>query len=276
VHVLPPDRTGVFCHDLDTFRCLLDPKTEPRPKWFCKMTRTILTGMQKARVVFHSTDTVREQILRHGLIDETKLVKAPCGIAPEFNTTSATKLENVPLPACVFADGFLLHVGSCIPRKRIDVLLDVFAQIAMRHPNLRLVQVGGEWTKAQRSQLQRLNIAARLIQLPRQPRAVIAELYRRCRMLLVTSEAEGFGLPLAEALACGALVVASDIPVLREVGGEVVVYGALADVGKWVEKVQGLLSGTEVPQPLEVRIARVSRYTWAAHAARIAETYKSF
>src|SRR5207344_1409063 len=42
IHVLPADRTGVFCHDLDTFRCLLDPKSDPRPRWFRAMARRIL------------------------------------------------------------------------------------------------------------------------------------------------------------------------------------------------------------------------------------------
>ena len=177
VHVLPPDRTGVFCHDLDTFRCLLDPSSEPRPKWFRSMTLRILQGMQKARVVFYSTSTVREQILRHGLIDPAKLVQAPCGIAPEFNTTSATNLESLALPACVFAAGFLLHVGSCIRAKRIDILLNVFAEISRRHPDLWLLQVGGQWTDAQRSQLHRLGIASR------RDSTAAAATPRRCRAL---------------------------------------------------------------------------------------------
>src|SRR5689334_11119088 len=33
LHVLPAERVGVFCHDLDTFRCILEPKAEPRPFW---------------------------------------------------------------------------------------------------------------------------------------------------------------------------------------------------------------------------------------------------
>src|SRR5437588_12707685 len=55
LHVLPADRTGVFCDDLDTFRCLLEPQAEPRPKWFRAMALRILQGVQKARVVFHAT-----------------------------------------------------------------------------------------------------------------------------------------------------------------------------------------------------------------------------
>jgi glycosyltransferase involved in cell wall biosynthesis len=275
VHALPANRTGVFCHDLDTFRCLIEPDVEKRPRWFKVMARRILLGMQRARVVFHTTDAIRGQILKHGLIDPVRLVQAPYGISPEFTTGSS----NVPLPpdaARALAHGFLLHVGSCIPRKRIDVLLDVFAEVARSADQIRLLQVGGEWTDAQREQIRRRNITDRVTQLERQERSVVAELYRRSRMVLMPSEAEGFGLPVAEALACGAVVVASDIPVLREVGGDVVEYCALADVGAWSRKVSNLISGADVPRPLEIRIARAARYSWAAHADIVAQTYLSF
>ena len=47
VHVLPAERTVVTCHDLDTFRCLLDPAAEPRPKWFRAMARRSLRAACK-------------------------------------------------------------------------------------------------------------------------------------------------------------------------------------------------------------------------------------
>jgi glycosyltransferase involved in cell wall biosynthesis len=271
VHVLPADRTGVFCHDLDTFRCLLDPEAEPRPAWFRAMARRILEGMQKARVVFHSSNAVREQILRHGLIDPARLVHAPLGIAPEFRPENEGTTS--PLPA---VGDFILHVGSCIPRKRIDVLLDVFARLSRRHPELRLVQVGGEWNAEQTRQIERLGISSRVNQLPRQEGSTIADLYRRARAVLVTSEAEGFGLPVVEALACGAVVVGSDIPVLREVGGEGVMYCAVGDVDAWTQRLEAFFSGTEVPPPLEVRLLQSHRYSWKAHADCIARAYLEF
>ena len=46
VHSLPRGRTGVFCHDLDTFRSLLQPAVEPRPRWFRAMARRVLSGMK--------------------------------------------------------------------------------------------------------------------------------------------------------------------------------------------------------------------------------------
>ena len=84
VHALPRDRVGVYCHDIDAFLCLIDPARYPRPRWFRALARRILTGLQKAAVVFHSTGSVREQITRHGLIDPGKLVHAPYGVAAEF------------------------------------------------------------------------------------------------------------------------------------------------------------------------------------------------
>ena len=134
VHELPGERTGVFCHDLDTFRCLIEPARDPRPRWFRAMARRILSGMQRAAIVFHSTAAIRDEILKHRLVDASKLVQAPCGVAPEFRPSGA----GVSLPPTV-PTSFVLHVGSCIARKRIDVLLDAIA--AAGSPSL--VQVGG-------------------------------------------------------------------------------------------------------------------------------------
>src|SRR5437762_7653167 len=69
VQQLPADRTGGYCHDLDTFRCLLEPELEPRPFWFRAMTRRILHGMQQAAVVFCSTRVTIDRISKFGLID---------------------------------------------------------------------------------------------------------------------------------------------------------------------------------------------------------------
>jgi glycosyltransferase involved in cell wall biosynthesis len=268
VHALPAERTGVFCHDLDTFRCLLEPDLVPRPRWFREMARRILEGMQKARVVFHSTNAIRQQILHHGLIDPARLVHAPLGTAPEFTHEGSAIL---PVPADT---SFVLHLGSCVPRKRIDVLLGVFAGLSKGHPELRLIQVGGEWSTEHRKQMDRLRISSNVLQFQRQERTTIAEFYRRSRAVLVASEAEGFGLPVVEGLACGALVVASDIAVLREVGGGAVVYCPVGDVDTWVKRVENLLSGTELPPPLEIRLAQAGRYTWKVHAEQIAKTYR--
>ena len=54
VHQLPAERTGVFCHDLDTFRCLLQPDKERRPRWFRAMTAHILRLSKGRRGLSHN------------------------------------------------------------------------------------------------------------------------------------------------------------------------------------------------------------------------------
>ena len=273
VHALPAGRTGVFCHDLDAFRSVLEPEREPRPAWFRLMARAQLAGLERAALVFHSTQAVRSELLARGVVDASRLVWAPYGVSPEYRPEPMPGDRSEELLAPLGGRPYLLHVGSAIPRKRLDVLFAVFAALRARHPELRLVQQGGALSSAQRAQVEALGIGDALLQPPRQERPTLAGLYRRASAVLVTSEAEGFGLPVIEALACGAPVVASGLPVLREVGADTCTYCPVGDVPSWVEAVDALLTGRQPPPPREARLARAARFTWAAHARTVLEAY---
>jgi glycosyltransferase involved in cell wall biosynthesis len=272
LHNLPPRRTGVFCHDLDAFRCLLEPERERRPRWFRIMARSVLSGLQKAAVVFHSTAAVRRQILAQGLVDAERLVHAPYGIPSEFHAGS-TECER-EITGVAGEAPFLLHVGSCVPRKRIDVLLDVYAGVRKKSADLKLIKVGGSWSAAQRKQISTHGIAASITHLTDLDRRTIAGLYRKAALVLMPSEAEGFGLPVIEALACGAVVVASDITALREVGGASAIYCPVADVGAWIDTVWRLLVNPASAPARAARLAWADRFSWAGHARLIVEAYR--
>ncbi len=273
VHALPAARTGVYCQDLETFRCLLDPARHPRPRWFRAQTRRILAGLQQAAAVFHSTALVRKEIEQYGLVAPERLVHAPLGVAAEFRPLGPDAARGL-LPAPVNSAPFLLHVGSCIPRKRMDVLLDVFAAVRAARPGLLLVKVGGPWTAEQRAQIDRLGLGGVIIQLTGLLRPQIAALYNQAALVLLPSDAEGFGLPVIEALASGGVVVASDIEVLREVGGAAVVYCPAGDAEAWAATVTRLLSGAAMAPPLGIRQAQAAMFSWDNHARIIAATYR--
>jgi glycosyltransferase involved in cell wall biosynthesis len=268
VHSLPAERTGAYCHDLDTFRCLLEPRREPRPPWFRAMMRRVLAGLQKAAVVFHNSIDTRRKIERHGLLDPARLVHAPLGVAPEFTPDGPAP------PAVTGGAPFLLHVGSCIPRKRVDVLLDVFAAVRGQFPGLRLVKVGANWSPAQREQIDRHDLAASIVPLNHLTRREIAALYRAAAAVLLPSEAEGFGLPVIEALACGTRVIASDLPALREVGGAAAVYCPVGDVAAWADAVSRYLLNPAAGPDRATRLDRAARFSWVNHAHIIAAAYR--
>ncbi|WGV29222.1 glycosyltransferase [Halotia branconii] len=274
VHVLPPERTGVYCHDIDAFRSLLEPAQEPRPRWYQAMSQRILRGLQSCAVVFYSTAEVKRQIEHYQLVERSRLVYAPLGIAPEFSTTpEKASIADQQILAQIGKAPFLLHVGSCIPRKRIDILLQVFAQLQAIYPQLRLVKVSGEWTSTQQQQIAQLNIKNSIIHLQNLQRTTIAALYRQASAILLTSEAEGFGLPIFEALACGAIAVVSDIPVLREVGQQAVVYCPTADVSAWVNTVEQLLLNPTSAPDINLRLSQAQKYSWSTHTQIIAQSY---
>ncbi len=265
VHSLPPERTGVFCHDLDAFRCLLEPERDPRPRWFRALARRILSGLQKAAVVFHSTMTIRAEIEKFGLVDSSRLVHAPYGVAPEFTADG---------PSETICGPYLLHVGSNIPRKRIEVLLQVLVALRCEFPDLRLVKVGEHFTAAQQSLVDQLNLQDAIVRRERLTRAQIAVLYRGAAVVLLPSSAEGFGLPIVEALACGAPVLASDLPVLREVGGEAISYAPAGDVNSWVATTRQMLAGLDQYRTRAQRFKQAEQFSWANHARIISDAYE--
>jgi glycosyltransferase involved in cell wall biosynthesis len=220
-------------------------------------------------VVFHNSLAIGRKLRESGLVPPDRLVHAPLGVADEF-----TPDPEGPVDMPVSLDTpFLLHVGTNTPRKRLDVLLDVFAAARGRVPAVRLVQVGGPWPPPLAGQIDRLGIGPAVTQVRGLSRRQLAELYRRAAVVLVPSEAEGFGLPVIEALACGAAVVASDIPVLREVGGAAVTFCPVADVPAWADAVTRITLDPESAPPRDIRLSRAARYSWREHARVIGETY---
>ena len=192
---------------------------------------------RSAAVVFHSTREVGRALEGHGLVPRSRLVQAPYGVAPEFNATPDAADGTDGVLSHLRGRPFLLHVGSGIPRKRLDVLFEVFARLRTNHPDLCLVQQGASLTAAQRALVERLGIGDALLQPRKLARVTLAGLYRRASLVLVTSDYEGFGFPVIEALACGAIVLASDIPVLKEVGEDAALYapvgGCAGAPGSW-------------------------------------------
>jgi glycosyltransferase involved in cell wall biosynthesis len=280
VHRLPPGRTIVTCHDLDTFRSVLTPKEDRRSPPFNMMVRHILSGLRRAAFVTCDTASVRAELVARGVVPMERTTVAPVGVGQEFSPSgepeddaAAARLIAAPVNSVE-----ILHVGSTIARKRIDVVLHCCARLRQRVP-VHLVRVGGPFTPAQQALAWELGLSTHMSVLPAIPDRVLAAVYRRAAMVLLPSEREGFGLPVVEAMACGTAVVASDLPVLREVGGTAVTYCTGFDATVWARAAAVLLKERrERPEVWALRRAiamtRAEGFTWAAFADRVAAVYQ--
>jgi glycosyltransferase involved in cell wall biosynthesis len=279
VHALPATRTLVTCHDLDTFRSVLQPAFEPRSAAFRAMTRRILTGLRAAGHIACDTEATREALVSLAGIPADRTTVVHNGPHPSCTPTSEAAAGYEAARLIGRGRGpDLLHVGSTIERKRIDTLLEVFATVRATFAGARLIRVGGPLTAVQRRQARDLGIEEAIVTVPFLDRSTLAAIYRHCALLLLTSDREGFGLPVLEALACGTPVVASDIPALREVGGDAVTYCGVDAVDEWRQSVVDLLSERQQqPDRWAERkrrgTDRAAAFSWVRYAANLIPLY---
>jgi glycosyltransferase involved in cell wall biosynthesis len=282
IHHLPADRCVVTCHDLDTFRCLLDPDVEKRSWAFRAMTRRIFSGFRQATRVNCDSSAIRDEVVRRGLIPSERLEVVPIGVHPTFTPAADpdADAEICRLLGRRTTDSIeILHVGSTQRRKRIDLLLRMFAAVRTNFPDARLIRVGGGLTKQNQQLAEQLGVSDAIAILPFLERRILAAAYRRADVVVLPSEAEGFGLPIIEALACGVPVIASDLPVLREVGGDAVRFCAVGDVDGWSRAIAEVIRERDADgrAHLEGRAratAHASRFSWSANAERAAHAYR--
>lgn len=281
VHGLPVARTIVTCHDVDAFRSILQPDEERRSLPFRWMTQRILSGLREAAHVPCDSEATRDALVALAGFPADRLSViangAELGGSPDADPATDFEAGRILGPRQGVE---LLHVGSTIDRKRIDVLLEVFAAVRRALPDARLIRVGGPFTGAQRALARDLGVADAIAVVPFVDRGTLAAIYRRAALTLLPSEREGFGLPLVESLACGTPMVASDIPVLRELGRDAVSYAPLGDIERWRDAVLALVAERDSdPERWRARrargIARAADFSWSHYAARLVELYQA-
>lgn len=126
----------------------------------------------------------------------------------------------------------------------------MFSQLAQRHPLYNFIGVKGGY----RTQTEARELPPNVLVLEHTPNIEVA--YRKTKVLLVPSLAEAYGMVVAEAMQYGIPVIASDLPGIREVGGDAPIYCAPEDYPAWSQSLD-LLMG----DPIE----------WAARSLRSTE-----
>jgi len=208
----------------------LTPRTHPQHHTLANrmVFRLFLErSIKTADVVVAGSEATRNEVLKAFPWVEPKLERIGYGVDEWFSPTSVD--DDGADTRDRFANGkpYVLHLGTIEPRKGIIDLVAAWerhVETADDAPDLVIAGKPGWHTEPIFDRIKASPLAAR-IHLPGYvSREDTRELLRHAEVFVLASEAEGFGLPLAEAVSCGTPAMASDIPVLRETGGDAVVY----------------------------------------------------
>src|SRR5882672_5264129 len=253
----PPQRRGVRAttiHDLVPLH---------HPQWTTKRTRAMHRRKYRnaaltCDVVFANSEFTADDFARTLDFPRERVLVAYPGIGESFSADGPAEDLGAP---------YLLTVATLEPRKNLATLVDAFALLA--DTELSLVVVGGEgW--GDQPQLDRRGI----VRMGYVSDAKLGRLYRGAQAVVYPSRFEGFGMPITEAMASGAPVVASDHPSMDEASGDAAVR---ADPESPQAIATGILEALAHGDALRAKgIEHARTFTWLRTGEVFLEGYERF
>ncbi len=139
------------------------------------------------------------------------------------------------------ANRLLTTASADVPLKGLSILIQAYARLVIQRPDLELVVIGRLREGPTADLLRELDLTDRVQFISDLTRQQVVEEYAKATICVTPSLYEGFGLPAAEALSCGAPVVATDGGALPEVVGDAGVIVRRGDVGALATALSQLL-----------------------------------
>lgn len=183
----------------------------------------------KAKKIIVPTQTIKNTLINFYPFVKNKVIVTTEGIDSSLLKTGHRKLDT---------GNYLLYVGSLYPHKNISLVLKGLQKL----PKLKLKIVGSRniFVDKVKKHVEQLGLTDQVEFLGFVEDQQLHHLYAQSLALVQPSLSEGFGLTGIEAMACGGLVLASDIPVFREVYAEHAFYFDPQKVNSFLEAVAKL------------------------------------
>lgn len=277
--VSPPHRAGadvVTVHDLSF---MVVPECA-EPKLAAFLGKTVPSAVRRADCIVAVSEQTKHDLVHLLGISPGKITVAYNGVDERFRRLQPTHEERAALRRKMnLPEHFILHVGTLEPRKNLSRLVEAYGSIAARHGGVALVLAGRKgWLYGPiHEAAERVNRAGgQVVFIDFVYDTDLPLLYNMADVFAYPSLYEGFGLPAAEALACGVPTLVSHDGALGEVVGDAAVKVDARSTEEIALGLERLLTDGSLRERLSAGgPAQVADFTWEAAARTVLEVYRS-
>ena len=196
--------------------------TLPAPIYFLKLLAykyILKQAVNNAKKIISVSNMTKDEIIKHFRVYSEKIVVTYEGVDKNV-LGSKSESPNIQLKK------YFLYVGNAYPHKNLDSLLDAFKIFSKEWEEAQLIFVGKEdyFYKRLKEKVRKLKLNERVVFMENIDDSKLSALYKNAVATIMPSFMEGFGLPALEAMANKCLVLASNIPSLKEICGDAALY----------------------------------------------------
>lgn len=275
-HVLPffaPRKSMVTIHDIAYEKI---PNAYSRTKrWYLKWST--IRALKKAAKIFVPTEVVKKDLIHFYAADPHKIYVVPHGITP-LPKVSALQIKKLYARLGLNSkEPVFFFLGRLESKKNIVTLVEAWEIVQKMYSKGRLMLAGGEgYGVAEiKSSIERHGLEKSIILSGYLSPNDAACLFEAADCFIYPSREEGFGLPILQAFHANCLVIASDIPVLREVAGSAALFADPDNSKDFAEQMMRILEDKKLCELLrqEAKI-RIKQFSWEKSAKLMAFEFK--
>lgn len=259
-------KTVVTIHDLVSF---LFPQTVPR-KYSLYMQLMTRLSARFADGIIASSESTRQDLSKHLRIHPEKIKVIHLAVDESFKRVEDREQIQKILEKYKIDSEFVLFIGNLEPRKNLTRLFEAFAIAYSKISSYKLVVAGTRgWLYSDIFEtVARLNLSDKIIFTGYIDAEDLPALYSAAQVFVLPSLYEGFGLPILEAMSCGAPVITSNMGSIPEVAGDSAILVDPYDIKAIAESLLEVFSNRQLREEMmEKGLRRAKNFSWA----RVAE-----